>query len=175
MNLVPVRVRGCECPGAPHPDGDVVFMLPTLSLEGGLAAEHDNSLALGETLAAAGNPPFSEAQQQLMARDMTERLRRKWLVTYVRYGAVAWNFEDEQGPVPFDVEAIVADYGMGQPVAEMGDKLYGETVTRPLLSRQETRSPRGRTDLSTSRKTSTRTPRRRSSPASMAASGRSAR
>lgn len=170
---VVVRVRGCTCPGTPH-DADVVLMAPTLSLLGGLEAEHDNSVALAETFAAAGPGPYTDEQQSQMALDMTERLRRRWLVTYVRYGAIGWNFEDEQGPIPFDVEAILADYGIAQAVAEKGDELYGETVARPLLARLATPSRRGPTVRSISPRTSTRKRRARSSPVTSAASRRCA-
>ncbi len=179
--LVSVRVRGCECPGTPHEEGDVVYMRPTISLDGGLAAEHDSAQALAEAIAegvavAGGIVPkegWTEDQKTAMARDMGERLRRKWLATYVRYGAVGWNLVDEQGPVRFDVQAVLDDYALAQPVAEKGDELYGETVNRPLVARQATRSQRGRKVVSISRtKASTPKPRRPSSPATSAGSGR---
>jgi len=172
---VAVRVRGCECPGTPHSDGDVVFVRPTLSLAGGLEAENDQSAALVETFAAAGTPPpggFSKDQQSQMAIEMTERLRRKWLVTYVRNGAVGWNLVDEAGPIPFDLEAVLDDYGLGQAVAEKCDELYGETVARPLLARLATPSRPGRMVRSTSPRTSTSPRRERSSPASTVGSRR---
>jgi hypothetical protein len=154
-------------------------MRPTLSLDGGLAAEHDQGRALAEALAqgvavAGGVVPkqWSDAQTEAMARDMSERLRRKWLVTYVRYGAVGWNFLDESGPAPFDVEVILADYGIAQPVAEKGDELYGETVARPLLARQATLSQRGPKVVSISPRRSNPRQPRRSSPATSAASRR---
>lgn len=177
---VAVRVRDCACPDHLHPDGDFVFMRPTLSLDGGLAAEHDSSTALAEAIAegiavAGGALPkdgWSQDQQDAMARDMTERLRRKWLVTYVRHGAFGWNFVDETGPVPFSVEVILADYTIAQPVAEKGDELYGDTVARPLLARQATRSQRGPKVVSMSRRTPTPRQPRRSSPATSAGSRR---
>lgn len=178
--LVPVRVRDCACPDGLHEDGDVVLVRSTISLDGGLAAEHDSATAMAEAIAngvaaAGGVPPkeWSEAQKAEMTRDMSEFLRRKWLVTYVRYGAVAWNFEDEAGPIPFDVEVILADYGLAQPVAEKGDELYGDTVARPLLARQATTSRRGPKVVSISqRKASTPKRPRRSSPATSAGSRR---
>lgn len=177
---VAVRVRDCECPGAPHPDGDVVFMRPTISLDGGLAAEHDTTTALAEAIAhgvalVGGVPPkeWSPEQEAAMAADMSERLRRKWLATYVRYGAIGWNFLDEAGPIAFDVEAILSDYTLAQPVAEMGDELYGESINRPLLARQATLSQPGRKVVSISRqKGSTQRRRRPSSPGTSAGSRR---
>jgi hypothetical protein len=121
---VAVRVRGCECPGTPHPDGDVVYLRPKLSLAGGLAASADISTALGSGT----------------------MLAELWLVTFVRHGAFAWNLVDEDGdPVPFNVEVILEDYDLAVPVAEKADELYGDTVARPFLSRLKEISRRGRT------------------------------
>lgn len=36
--LIPVPVGACRCPGAPHQDGDVVYLYPELTLTGGIAA-----------------------------------------------------------------------------------------------------------------------------------------
>lgn len=151
---VPVRFRGCECPGTPHPDGDVVYLAPKLSLAGGLAASADISAALGSGT----------------------MLAQLWQVTFVRYGAIDWNLVDEDGdPVPFDVNVLLDDYDLAVPVAEKADELYGDTVARPFLSRLKEISRRGRTARSTSpTATSTTKPRRRSSPATTAASKRSA-
>ena len=151
----PVRVRDCACPGQPHgEEGDIIFLLPRPSLACGLAAQ----AALVE---AAGNGSF---------------LAQLWQVIYVRHGAVAWNLLDERGkPVPFDVEAILADYALGQPVAERADELYGPAVMAPLVARLQVISDTGPMDASTSpRLQSIPTPRQRSSPATTAASRRRA-
>lgn len=152
--LVAVRVRGCECPGTPHEaDGDLVYLTPTPSLRLGLEAQKDIREALGDgTL-----------------------LAEKWLVTFVTYGAVGWNLVDEDGdPVPFDVNALLADFAISAPVAEKADELYGEAVTRPLLERLRSISKRGLTGASMSPTNgSTQQRRKRSSPATTAASKRS--
>ena len=128
---VAVRVRDCACPNTPHEEGDVVYVAPTLSLKGGLQARQDIRDALGSG----------------------QMLAELWLVTFVRFGAVAWNFLDEDGdPVPFDVEDILADMAIAEVVAEKCDELYGETVTRPLVRNIQAISQRGRTDGSTSPK-----------------------
>jgi hypothetical protein len=138
---IPVRVRDCACPDTPHPDGDVVYLRPTLSLAGGIAAQQD-------LVASDGN---------------TEELIRRWFSTYVRYGAVGWNFLDEAGPVPFTVETLLDDFTLGSPVAEMADTLYSEAVLAPLgLSRSRT-SPTGPTAASTSRTRRSRSTSRASS------------
>jgi hypothetical protein len=150
---VEVRVRGCECPGSPHPDGDVVYLAPKLSLAGGLAASADISAALGNGT----------------------MLAQLWQVTFVRYGAIGWNWLDEDGdPVPFDVNVLLDDYDLASPVAEKADELYGDTVARPFLTRLKAISQRGRTDSSTSPTSPSTTKRRaRSSRATTAASKRS--
>ncbi len=103
-------------------------------------------------------------------------LAQLWQVIYVRHGAVGWNFLDGRGkPLPFDVDAILADYAIAQPVAEKADELYGEAVMAPLVRRLQAISPVGPTDGSTSpRLQSIPTPRRRSSPDTSAASKRRA-
>lgn len=114
MEPVSVRVRDCACPGTPHrEEGDCVFLAPTLGLEGGLAAQ-------GDIMAAAGNGTA---------------LAQRWRVTFVRYGAVGWNLIADDGPLPFDVEALLGDFELGYPVSERADELYGDSVVRPLLRR----------------------------------------
>ena len=155
---VEVRVRDCACPdgaeGKPHPDGDVVFLAPKLSLAGGLAATADISAALGNG----------------------SMLAELWLVTFVKHGAIGWNIVDEDGdPVPFDVDVLLDDYDLAMPVAEKADELYGDTVARPFLTRLKAISQRGRTEASTSPPSgSTTKPRKRSSRATTAATKRSA-
>lgn len=131
----PIRVTVRECPDGTHNgEGDWVALAPTLSLEGGLVAEAD--------LRAVRNIP-----------DETERgeaLNRRWVLTFVRYGAKDWNFHTEEGPLPFDIEAILADYSLARLVAERANDLYAESVMRPFLTRQPKRSPTGPTAATTS-------------------------
>ena len=122
--LVPVRVRDCACPDAPHADGDIVYIAPRLSLEGGIAAQQD-------LVAADGDPTV---------------LTRLWLVTFVRYGARSANFLD-----PFDIEAILSDFEIASPVAEACNDRYAEAVLRPLGLMPSPNSRAGRTGGSTSR------------------------
>lgn len=128
--LVPVRVRDCACPGTPHPDGDVVYLSPTLPLEGGITAEQ-------QLFEAAGDGP---------------KLTRLWLRTFVEYGAQGWNLVDEDGDaVPFDVTAILADWGFARTVADKASDIYSDTVTAPFQAALKERSPTGRTRRTTSR------------------------
>jgi len=139
---IEVRVRDCACPDTPHPDGDVVYMSPTVGLELGMAAEMD----MGSVADLPDNRKFTA----LVAR---------WGVTYVLYGAIGWNFTDEKRePVPFDVSVLLEDYTLGKPVADKGADLYGPTVMAPFVKaaeeaqrkRRPPRSPAGQTTPSTS-------------------------
>jgi hypothetical protein len=126
-----------------------VYLAPKLSLAGGLQASAD-------IIAAAGAGSV---------------LASMWQVTFVRYGAIGWNFLDDEGPVPFDVAVLLEDYDLALPVAEKGDELYGETVMRPLLARLKKISPSGRKNGSTSAiPRPTTKPRVRSSPGTTVAS-----
>lgn len=130
---IPVRVR--ECPDGTHPGGDEVYLAPKLSLDGGLAATFD--------IQRAGT-------------DEGELFRR-WLHTFVRFGAIGWNFHDETGPIPFDVSVLLADAELGVPVANKGTELYLETLVGPLGASSRRTSRRGPTDgLTSPTKPSTR-------------------
>lgn len=161
--LVMVRARDCACPDTPHEEGDFVYLLPILGIEGGMAAELD--------LQAVQTFPPDRRGQALFAR---------WFGTFLRYGAVGWNLteKDDKGrtvPRPFDVDVLTSSYADWRDVAERANDLYSEAVMRPLLERAEAReaketpptepSPTGPTDGSTSPAgRSTRKPRRSSSP-----------
>lgn len=153
---IPVPVQ------APAPFiGDEVYLLPTLPLEGGAAAELD--------LLDVGS--IGDEHRRTLA------LVAKWTVTYVRYGAVGWNWQrvSESGqmePVPFDVEILLADYQLSRAVAEKANDLYGNGDRSPLLrgaverpNRQQRRSRTGPTEPSTSRRPASTTTRSRSSSA----------
>lgn len=140
----PIPVRVCECPDGTHPEGDLVYLAPALSLEGGLQARYEHATS------ADG-----------------EELFRRWLRTFVRFGAVGWNFHDEQGePVPFDVDVLLADSTLGLPVADAASDLYLDGVIGPLAKGSPKTSPGGPNGNSTStRRTPTRKPRGSSSGA----------
>lgn len=169
MSTVPVRVRGCACPGSPHDgqdgreDGDVVYLAPFLSLAGGLAAEDD--------IQKAGRPVATDPTLLEIDADV---LRQRWLLTYVRHGPVGWNLLDAAGdPVPLDVEVLLADYRIGQPVADVAADLYSEAVTSPLANRRNGHSRNGPKAGSTSpRRPSTKKRPKRSSRATSAGTRR---
>ena len=151
----PVKVRVRDCPtGLHNGEGDWVLLAPTLSLEGGLAAEQD----LRDASSIRDDSARGEA------------LQRRWLVTFVRYGARGWNFHDENGDdLPFDVQTLLDDYATAQPVADKAADLYTDSVLRPFLNRLAARSPTGQTSNTTSaRPRRTRKPSAESSPATTA-------
>lgn len=147
-----VRVRDCECPGKPHNgEGDWVLLAPTLSLEGGLAAEQD----LRDI-----NTEFSDAERGQV-------IQRRWVVTFLRYGLRGWNLLDDDGePLPFDLQQVLDDYGFARPIADRAADLYSDAVLRPFLTRLQTRSPTGPTTVTTSK--ARRRTRGRSGPSSPA-------
>ena len=145
QDLIPVRVR--ECPDGSHPDGDHVYILPKLSLEGGIAARQDVDAVSSTT------------------EDLNTFLVRRWMVTFCRYGAVSWELHDPGGEVwPFDVSVLLADHDLAYVVADKADDLYRESVMRPLLERARSNTSRsGAAGGSTSPKTTSTGSRRRSS------------
>jgi len=157
MDTVKVRVRDCPT-GLHNGEGDWVALAPTLSLDGGLAAEQDL-----QEMAAKYPDPVERASA----------LQRKWVLTFIRYGAKDWNFHNaENEDLPFDTQALLDDYAIGRPVAEKAADLYSDSVLRPFQARLATRSPTGRTTGTTS-KARSRT-RARSGPSSPDTSAASA-
>lgn len=138
-DLVPVRVRDCACPDSPHEEGDIVYLHPTLSLLGGLAAQRDWQASIE-----------GEGEDRKLNGDA---LTDRWMVTFVRWGFAGANFD-------LTVDDLLADFGIAEPVADAASDLYQEAVLRPLgLGRSRT-SQRGPTGDSTS-PTRKRTPSRR--------------
>lgn len=137
---VAVHLGACYCPDTPHADGDIVYLAPSLSMAGGMAAQA--AIAEGIT-----DPMV-----------MQERLATIW----TRYGIVGWNLVDEGGrAVPVTPENIAAalPYGKGgRLVADKADDLYAEDILAPLVQRLASISPSGPTNGSTSR-TRKRTPK----------------
>lgn len=131
-DLIPVRVRDCACPDTPHADeGDLVYLLPRLPLDGGITAEQQLREFNGDASA----------------------MLRAWTDTFVRFGAKGWNLLDADGdPVPFDVDVIIADWAVARPVADKASDLYSESVMAPFRKPPQTRSPTGRTGPTTSRR-----------------------
>lgn len=167
-DLIPVWVR--ECPDGTHPEGDHVYILPKLSLEGGIAARQD--LAEARRLCEITTADFDAKGNPLTpaGRAYDAAIIRLWMVTFCRYGAVSWELHDAGGEVwPFDVDTLLADAEIGYLVADRADDFYREAVTRPLAQGARQTSRSGAADGSTSQpKTSTGPQRRRSSRATTA-------
>jgi hypothetical protein len=146
---VEVRLDGCYCPGTPH-DADVVYLRPSLSMAGGMAAQ----AAIQEG-----------ASDQFVLQEL---LAQVW----IRHGVISWNLVDEGGPLPLTPDNVVAalPYGKGgRLVAERADALYAEDILAPLRERLASISRSGRTNGSTS--TPRPSTRRRRSPSSTATTG----
>ena len=143
---VEVVVGPCECPGTPHPDGDLVYLAPSLSMAGGMAAQGVIAEAAGDVIR------------------LQELLANVWL----RHGVVGWNFLDEQGqPVPLTESTLATALPFGKGgrlVAERADDLYAEDILAPLVERVATLSKRGPTTSSrpVTSATNGSTPKRRS-------------
>lgn len=165
MSNVEVRARDCACPGTPHEDGDLVYLLPTLGIEGGLEAE-------AQLLDAIRKFPITEKMSKAAEAEATEGrsryLRPKWFSTFLRYGAVGWNLVDDNGPRPFDVDVLIGDYSLARMPGDTAADLYGASVLAPFQSPPPKHSQNGRTARGT-HPPSTPTPlrsRRSSRPAS---------
>lgn len=161
--LVPVRVR--ECPDGTHPEGDTVWILPKLSLEGGIAARQDLAEVRRAFPITDGDMDEKGSPVTAAGRAWDAALIRAWMVTFCRFGAVSWDLHDPDGePWPFDVERLLTDGEIGFAVADRADDFYRSAVIRPLALGARETSRSGAMDGSTSApKTSTGRPRRRSS------------
>lgn len=144
---VVVELGPCECAGQPH-ETDIVYLAPSLSMSGGMAAQ-------GAIAKSEGDPV---------------RLQELLADIWVRYGVTGWNLLDDKGqPIPLTADNIARalPYGKGgRLVAERADDLYAEDILAPLVQRLETLSQRGLTPSgrqpTSARTTSTRKPRSRS-------------
>lgn len=132
--LAPVRVGDCPRPDL-HPvdeevgEGHHVFLRPTISLDGGIAAEQ----AMFEVA----------KQDRASASERSRALTYAWAPIFVRHGAVGWDICDEDGnPTDFDVEAVLADYAIARLVSNKASELgYGDAVIAPFQTTPEKPSP----------------------------------
>lgn len=143
--LVPVPVNYCPCAGTPHPDGDIVYLYPELSMPGGMAAQGAISEGLTDPVRL----------QELLAR------------VWISHGVAAWTFLDDEGqpiPVtPHNVARALPYAKGGRLVAEKADDIYSGAILAPLADRLKGLSPPGSTPGSrpgtSPGRTSTRRPR----------------
>lgn len=163
---VPVALGACRCPGTPHDgqdgrdDGDIVYLRPALTLEGGLAIIR----ALRKTEDGEDLPSFAT----------------RMIPPYLKHGLAGWNFVDESGlPVPLTQERIShLDWDTAYAIGDKCDDLYGKEALAPLLARMPQPLRPGPMVVSISPNLPSRRTRRprsgRSSPGTLAATGPSA-
>jgi hypothetical protein len=153
-DLVPVPLGYCPCEGAPHEDGDIVYLYPELSAPAGIRARR--FFADGMT-------------GEMSSVEVEEAIATLWLSMCV----AEWTFLfDDGSPIPVTPENVVRalPYAKGgRQVADKADDLYVDSVTAPLLQALSalsqpgpTRSSRRATPRSTG---SRRKPPKRSSTA----------
>lgn len=152
VDLIPVRVGACLCPGTPHADGDFVYLRPKLGLGAGIVVQ--------EPIADWLKIPFEERPgQEHMRAELSER--------YLIVGVAEWNLEDEEGPIPVNPltirEHLLDDYDRAEAAAEKADDLYAEVALRPLRRLVEMSSKATSSNGSTSRKRATSPKRRKPS------------
>jgi hypothetical protein len=143
---VEVRLPACYCPGSPH-EVDLVYLAPTLSMAGGMAAQAAIAEGMGDPIRL----------QELLAE------------VWIRHAVLSWNLVDESGPLAVNAANVAAALPFGKGgrlVAERADELYAEDILAPLAERVRNNSPRGRTNGSTS--VIPRSPRKRRSRSSTA-------
>lgn len=138
---ITVNVGECQCPGAPHEDGDTVQLRPRLTIAGGLAA------------LAAITENTEETRTVAMGR------------TFLEHGICGWNLQDDHGAAVAVTPATIAQLDWettGYLLADKAADLYGGSVLGPLVRQVEASSPSGPTEPSTSAKKagSTKRPRR---------------
>lgn len=148
-DLVAVPIGVCPCPGAPHGDGDIVYLAPVLSMAGGMAAR--SAIIEGFTDEIAAQEAFAGI----------------WL----RHGVRDWTFLDEDGDrIPVSEQAaldLLPWAKGGRLVADKADELYATDALAPFQEaiKQLERSRRGPTPkAATSPRPSGSSSTRRSTP-----------
>jgi len=155
---VPVPLGYCPCEGTPHPDGDVVYLYPELSMPGGMAAQ----AAIAESWTETG---FDTVRfQDLIAP------------VWIRHGVAGWTFLDDLGqPIPVNPDNVLRalPYAKGgRAVADKADDLYNEAVLAPLAERFAALSKPGRTRTPGPTSPNRATRRKQRSPSSTATTDR---
>src|SRR5262245_15067463 len=138
-----VRCRDCTCPGTPHAEeGDGVYLPQHLSLAVGMTAEQQLLEVMDRfPLADSASPRMQEE----VARQRTMAVRPQWYETFARGCVVGWNLWDADGPIAFDVEAMMADYTIARMAADAASDKFGDQVLAPFLTPLPSHSGNGRT------------------------------
>jgi hypothetical protein len=133
---VPVLVGACLCPGAPHEDGDYVYLRPKLGLAAGTVIQ---SLIVKVNRKDSNN---------------VEEIQGVLAESYLIHGVAEWSLVDEKGPIPVTSETIrehlLSDFERASPVADKADELYMGPVLSPLVKRVAELSATSMTNGSTS-------------------------
>lgn len=137
-----MRCRDCTCPGSPHPDGDGVYLRPSIGLTGGLAAEQA-LLDAAREYPVADKAPAEE--QDRIAALRTARVRPAWYEIFLRHGVVGWNLSDGTAEIPFDIQRLLDDYALARPAADVASDLYSPAILAPFLAPPAMHSRNGRT------------------------------
>jgi hypothetical protein len=150
MQPVAVPVGPCRCIGGAdtlHPDGDVVYLAPEVSLTLGLAAN-------GALTVSQGDPAQMET--------MLGRL-------FIEKGIVSWTFTEDDEPVdvtPANIERWLPWGKGGSLVSERANDLYSADILHPLVRRLSNARQPGPTGVLTSVTRPSRRQRRNSSKSS---------
>lgn len=115
--LRPVPIAVCPCPGAPHPDGDVVYLHPELGMDGGMAAQAamwiEDPIKRGVALYGA----------------------------MIDYGIAEWTFVDADGrpePIEHDtIRRLLPWQRGGAEVSHAAAAQYGAAVMTPFAQLME--------------------------------------
>lgn len=172
---VEVNIGECRCPGTPrpHPDGDIVTLVPRLTLP--MAASLRARMMSDDTSGDAGIAAVQYSLVSGYLRKAPFGGIESW--TLLEEGPVV---DRRTGTVPLisvpitleNVERLIPWGNGGEEVAEMADLLYGADFLAPFLRRINSSSSTGPTDDSTSAKRrSGRSPRSPSRPSLRPVSG----
>jgi hypothetical protein len=140
-NLIAVRIGECQCPGAPHAEGDIVSLRPILDLRGGFRVKR-RLIELNQAAYGEQNTDMAELEIHLAEVYLTE-------------GIAEWNLVDEDGVArPLTDENLAAflfsDYSRAEAAADKADDLYRPAVLDPLVTRALNSLPDTQTSGSTS-------------------------
>jgi hypothetical protein len=145
-----VNIGACQCPGTPHPDGDVVELRDKMGYTGGSVLQAEMAEYLSTPIRERG--PWT-------------RLNARLKGLYLEEGIEGWNLLDAEGkPIPVSTltirEQFLDDFTQADratAIADAADDLYYEAVLAPLVNRLLESSPSTPTNGSTSQTPSTET------------------
>ena len=114
-NTVPVLIGACLCPGAPHEDGDFVYLRAKLGLAAGVVIQR---------LMIEAN------QKRADSLEITGKLAE----AYLTHGVESWTLHNEQGPIPVTPESIAEHLLNDFERFFFDDEETNEIYTGPVLS-----------------------------------------